>query len=375
MIVRFSCSDLSVFLCPFTFRCNLNQMPYLSPPGALCVELAMCKHDLSSKGKSSFLKQCTQTKYPQAMHLRIKLSKNGPLSKLPNSLSKSIQVSSICTLRILLHASAFLYIMYSCHVSAVEPIGEKRCQPWKSISRQEVKRQFSARLISWFPLCPQSSIILACGQCHEQAYCHKRNPCKKTCLLDLQGLAQVESAGKLTCAAAIFACTFSRLASKVILWLRGCSVPSDALKEILKLSQHEGEWPKRIFKDMSVVLTLDDRSRGAALRSPSLRLLKYPTNTRVSNNTLPTYLDSPCHPPHHALKTYYLHCLANILPNHILTWKDRIGQADVICLSPSISSVCPISCRCHACLPLTHWLPCFEKANVATAFMVSPSLS
>ena len=163
---------------PVTFRCNLNKMPYLNPPGAaLCVwELAMCKHDLS---KSSFLKQCTQTKYPQAnMHLRIKLSKNGPLSKLPNSLSKSIQVSSICTLRLLLHACAFLYIMYSIysciHVSAKwdQGQGKERCQPWKGrISWQEVKRhgQFSARLISWcLPLCqPQSSIILACiSQCH-----------------------------------------------------------------------------------------------------------------------------------------------------------------------------------------------------------------
>ena len=123
---------------PVTFRCSLNKMPYLNPPGAaLCVwELAMCKHDLS---KSSCLKQCTQTKYPQAnMHLRIKLSKNGPLSKLPNSLSKSIQVSSICTLRLLLHACAFLYIMYSIysciHVNAQwdQGQGKERCQPWKS---------------------------------------------------------------------------------------------------------------------------------------------------------------------------------------------------------------------------------------------------
>lgn len=116
----------------------------------------------------------------------------------------------------------------------------------------------------------------------------------------MQGHAEVESAGKLTCAAAIFAATFSRLASKVILWLRGCSVPSDALKEILKLSQHEGEWPKRVFKDMSVVLTLDDRGSGAALRSPSLRLLKSPTNTRVSGSLYqryPSYIPGFAMPP------------------------------------------------------------------------------
>ncbi len=122
----------------------------------------MCKHDLS---KSSCLKQCTQTKYPQAnMHLRIKLSKNGPLSKLPNSLSKSIQVSSICTLRLLLHACAFLYIMYSIysciHVNAQwdQGQGKERCQPTLEEQNQLTGGQAAWPIFCSFDLLMSSSL-------------------------------------------------------------------------------------------------------------------------------------------------------------------------------------------------------------------------
>ena len=167
-------------------------------------------------------------------------------------------------------------------------------------------------------------------------------------MLDLQELAKVESTGKLTCAAAIFAATFSRLASKVILWLRGCSVPSDALKELLKLLRHEGEWPRCVFKEMSVFLTLDGRgSNGATVLSLSLRLFKNPTNARVSiPHTLPTYLDSRCHPPHHTLKTYYVTVYTDLQTYFQTTsGAGRVDQADM-----SISTVCPISWASMSCM-------------------------